>query len=69
MYQVYPPTVDQAERQAMMDHIAEHAPETREEVIAYAAYALAGCPDTVNRWLATTAAQDAIAALLADLDR
>jgi hypothetical protein len=53
----------------MMDHIAGHPPETREQVIAYAAYALAGCPDAVDHWLATTAAQNAIAALLADLDR
>jgi hypothetical protein len=53
----------------MMDHIAEHPPATREEVVAYAAYALAGCPDTLDSWLATAAAQDAISALLADLDR
>jgi hypothetical protein len=61
--------VNQAERQALMDHIAGHPPETREEIIAYAAYALAGCPDTMDHWLATEAARDAISALLADLDR
>jgi len=53
----------------MMDHMAEHPPETREEVVTLAAYALAACPADLDTWLATPDAQDAIAALLADLDR
>jgi hypothetical protein len=53
----------------MMDHMAEHpGPESREDIVAYAAYALAGCPDGVATWLETPAAQVAISALLADLD-
>lgn len=53
----------------MMDHMTRHPPESREEVAAYAAYALAGSPDTIDHWLGTAAAQDAISALLANLDR
>ena len=64
----YPQTVDQAERQAMMDYLAQHPPRTREEVVAYAAYTLAGTPDILDHWLTTAAAQDAISALLADLN-
>ncbi len=64
----YPRTVDQAERQAMMDYLAQHPPQSREEVVAYAAYTLAGTPDILDHWLVAPAAQDAISALLADLN-
>jgi hypothetical protein len=53
----------------MMDDVAEHPPETREDVVAFAAYALAECPADLDTWLATQDAQDAISALLAELDR
>jgi hypothetical protein len=56
--------MDQAERQGILHHMAEHPPESRDHVTAYA-YALAGCPDDLAIWLETPAAQDAISAVLA----
>jgi hypothetical protein len=52
----------------MMDHLAQHPPQTREELVAYAAYTLADTPDSLDHWITTPAARDAISALLADLN-
>jgi hypothetical protein len=56
--------VDPAEHQGILHHMAEHPPESGDQVTAYA-YALAECPDDLATWLETPAAQDAISAVLA----